>query len=168
MSTRMSRLAFQRNITRRASATGVTLVEMVIVLMVLGILTAAAAPKFFDSLARYRAEAAANRIAYDLRLARRHAEATSASQSVVFNSPAAHQYEMPGMDDPQRGGQTYAVNLAGEPFLAIIVSASFNGDATIIFDGYGMPDSGGSVTVQVGTHQKTVTVDANSGKVDVS
>ena len=168
MFTRMSGIAFQRNNARETRIAGVTLVEMVIVLMVLGIMTAAAAPKFFDSLARYRAEAAANRIAHDLRLARRHAEATSASQSVIFNSPATHQYQTPGMDDPQRGGQTYTVNLAGEPFLAIIVSASFDGDATIVFDGYGVPDSGGSVTVQVGSHQKTVTVDADSGKVDVS
>ena len=145
-----------------------TLLELVIVLLVLAILTAAAAPKFFDSLARYRAEAAAKRIAHDLRLARRQAQSTSASQSVVFNSPGAHKYELPGMDDPNRPGKSYEVPVFDEPYLATIVTANFGGDSTIVFDGYGQPDSGGSVTVQAGAHQKTVTVDAESGKVDVS
>ena len=150
------------------SRAGVTILELIIVLMVMAILTAAAAPKFFDSLARYRAEAAAQRIAHDLRLARRQAKSISASQSVVFNSPAAHQYELTGMDDPDRPGQTYVVSVAAEPYMATIVTADFNGDATVIFDGYGQPDSGGSVTVQSGAHQRTVTLDADSGKVDVS
>ena len=149
-------------------AAGVTLVELVVVLMVMAILTAAAAPSFFDSLSRYRVEASAARIAHDLRLARSHAKSVSVSQSVVFNSPATHQYETPGMDDPQRPGQTYSVSIAAEPYLATIVTVDFDGDSTIVFDGYGQPDSGGSITVQAGTHQRTVTVDAETGKVDVS
>ena len=149
-------------------ASGFSLAELVIVLMVMAIVTAAAAPKFFDSLARYRVEAAAKRIAHDLRLARRQAMSASASQDIDFNSPAAHQYEMPGMDDPHRPGQTYVVSVASEPYLATIVAVDFGGDDTLVFDGYGQPDTGGSVTVQAGDHQRTVTVDAESGKVDVS
>ena len=153
---------------RKRPLSGVTLVELVIVFMVMAILTAAAAPQFFDSLARYRAEAAAKRIAHDLRLARRQAKSNSASQSVVFNSPATHQYQLPGMDHPQRPGQSYIVSVLDEPYLGTIVTVDFGGDATIIFDGYGTPDSGGAVTVQVGEHQRVVTVDADSGKVDAS
>lgn len=146
---------------------GVTLVELVIVLMILAILAAAAAPRFFDSLSRQRAESAAKRIAHDLRLARRQAAAASSSQTVTFNSPAAHQYELLNMDDPHRPGQAYVVNVSMEPYLATIVGANFGGDATIVFDGYGRPDSDGTVTVQAGSHQAVVQLDAESGRVEV-
>lgn len=146
---------------------GLTLAELVIVLLILAILAAAAAPRFIGSLHRYRAEAAAARVAHDLRFARRQATAQSASQTVQFNSPAAHQYELVNLDDPHRPGQPYVVNLASEPYLAVIVSADFGGDATIVFNGYGRPDSIGTVTVQSGTVQRIVTVDADTGKAEV-
>jgi prepilin-type N-terminal cleavage/methylation domain-containing protein len=150
---------------RRSS--GFTLTELVIVLLVLGILAATAAPKYFDSLARFRAEAAAKRIAGDLQLARRNAISKSASQSVQFNSPGANQYRLLNFDDPHRPGDPYVVNLALDPFACGITSASFGGDATVVFSGFGRPDSGGTVTVQSGQHQCTVTLDADSGKVVV-
>ena len=75
--------------------------ELVIVLFITAILTAVAAPRFFESLSRYRVESAARRIAHDLRLARQHARTVSASQSVVFNSPSTDQYELTGLDHPQ-------------------------------------------------------------------
>ena len=131
----------------RQRAAGITLVELVIVLMVMAVLT---------------------RIAHDLRLARTHAQSASASQSVAFNSPGSNKYELTGVDDPHRPGKPYEVNVSAEPYLAFIVTVNFGGDATVTFDGYGQPDSGGTVTVQSGAHQKTVTVDAETGKVDVS
>jgi prepilin-type N-terminal cleavage/methylation domain-containing protein len=147
--------------------TAFTLMELVIVLLVVGILAATAAPRYFDSLQRFRAEAAAKRIAYDLQLARRHAITNSASQCVQFNSPSANKYRLLNLTDPHRSTSAYIINLADEPFGCSITSASFGGDATVIFSGFGRPDSGGIVTVQSGSHQCTVTLDADSGKVEV-
>jgi len=44
------------------------------------------------------------------------------------------------------------------------VSASFGGDATLIYDGFGKPDSGGQVVIAVGAYQKTILVDAGTGQ----
>jgi prepilin-type N-terminal cleavage/methylation domain-containing protein len=156
-----------RNATQYKICVGVTLIELVVVLMILAILAAVAAPRFADSLSRYRAESAAKRIVHDLRLARRHAQTVSGSQSVVFNSPSPHQYELTGMMDPHRGGETYVVSVFAEPYLATIVAADLGGDDTIIFDGYGTPDTGGTITVQAGAHQEIVQVDAATGKAEV-
>ncbi len=39
------------------------------------------------------------------------------------------------------------------------------GDEEIIFDGYGVSDSSGSVVIDVGGYQKTVTLDADTGSL---
>ena len=57
-----------------------------------------------------------------------------------------------------------AVDLKADPYAATIVSASFGGQPTLTFDMYGGVSSGGSVVVQAGGTQKTITVDANTGK----
>ena len=47
-----------------------TLVELVIMVLLLGIVAGTAGPKYVESLAYYRVQAAAQRVAADLRLAR--------------------------------------------------------------------------------------------------
>ena len=59
------------------------------------------------------------------------------------------------------------ITITAEPYLVTFGTVDFGGDETIVFDGYGQPDSGGSVTVQTGAYQATVTVDADSGKVEI-
>ncbi len=76
-------------------------------------------------------------------------------------------YRRVGMADPDRPAAEYKVALSEEPYNATIVSADFGGDAEIIFDGWGVPDSGGSVLVQVGSHQKTIDVDPDTGRASV-
>ena len=48
-----------------------------------------------------------------------------------------------------------------------ILAPVLSGDAQVVFDGYGMPDSGGTVIVQWGSIQKTVVLDADTGKASV-
>ena len=64
---------------------GFTLIELVMVLAIIGLITAIAAPRYAASLARYRAESAARRVAADLALARREAAASSSSRSELPN-----------------------------------------------------------------------------------
>src|SRR5437870_13428346 len=56
--------------------------ELIIVVLIMSILGAVAAPKFFDSLLFHRVESAARRVKTDLELARTQARLTSASQSI--------------------------------------------------------------------------------------
>ncbi len=133
-----------------------TVIELVIVTAILAIVASIAVPRYASLLATQRVEAAARRIVADLSFAQRQARFTSASQAVTFNL-ALHEYS----------GSTTLVQLWEEPYGATIVSVDFGGDAEIEFDGFGVPDSGGSVVVQVGKRQKTVNVDADSGKAAV-
>ena len=41
------------------------------------------------------------------------------------------------------------------------------GDAVVIFDGYGMPDSGGSVDITAGGVTKTIQLDPDTGRAVV-
>ena len=146
---------------------GFTLVELVITVLIMGILAAVAAPKFADSLSRFRVEAAAKRVAADLQLARREAQSGSASRTVQFNFPGLDRYTLVGMQDLNHPNQGYEIDLAGAPYFSFIVSVNFGGDADVILYGYGTPDSGGTVVVESGGHQATIGVDADSGKIKI-
>jgi type II secretory pathway pseudopilin PulG len=141
-------------------------VEVVCVVLIIGIVSAIALPRFSNSIALRRVDAAARRVQVDLSLARRHAKVSTTSQRVTFDT-AANSYLLVGMTDPDHSAAEYMVSLSDEPYSATIVSAAFGGDAEIIFDGWGAPDSGGSVLIQVGSHQKTIDVDPDTGQASV-
>ena len=145
---------------------GFSLLETVLVVIIIGALAALAAPRYANSISRYRAVAAAQRVAADLAFARDRAMTGGAQRVVVF-APAAGQYEildMAGLDNPSAD---YVVKLHAGPYHAELVSADFGGDATVRFDAYGLPDDGGQVVVQAGHFQKTIVLNAASGKASV-
>ena len=143
-----------------------TYVELISVVFIIGILSAIVAPRFFESLSYHRAEAAARRIKTDLDLARRRARTTSASQTVTF-LPNADSYSLNGVDHMDHVGLAYEVDISAVPYEASIVSADFGGDAVLVFDGYGVPDSAGQVVVQAGETKRTVSVDAETGRATI-
>lgn len=146
-----------------------TLLELVLVLSIIGVLSAIAVPKFQRSLAKQRADAAANRIAADLRYARKLAMQQSSRQGVIFaRSPGHDSYGMAGVSGLENPASAYRVSLSDEPYNASFLSVSFGGTLTISFDGYGVPDNGGSVVVQAGEFTRTVSVDAVTGEVVIS
>lgn len=144
-----------------------TYLELILVIAILGIVAGIAVPRFGNFIARRRVDAAATRIATDLALARREAKFSSSTLTVSFNV-GADSYTLVGMDDPDHAGREYAVPLTEEPYNASITSADFGGDFEVIFDGYGVPDSGGTLVVAVGSYRKTLTLNADTGRVTVS
>jgi prepilin-type N-terminal cleavage/methylation domain-containing protein len=143
-----------------------TLLELVFVVAIVAILASMAIPRFSGAAARHRAGAAARRVASDLALARKHAKQSSASQAVVFDA-AADSYQLTGMSHSDHPANEYVVRLGDEPYRAAIVSADFGGQKQVVFDGYGMPDSGGTVTIRVGTEQRVITLDVDTGEASV-
>lgn len=149
-----------------ASRNAFTLVELIIVVMLLGIMAAVAVPRLIDSISYHRAEAAARRIKLDMEFARRRARMSSADRSIQFD-PAGESYTITGAAHLDHPASAYEVRLDEDPYQAVIVSADFGGDAVLTFDGYGSADTAGSVVVQAGPYQKTVTVDPETGKATI-
>ena len=146
---------------------GLSLAEVITVTAIVGVLAAVAIPRFAGTMANHRLELAATRIVADLSLVQRGARTAGTSQSVQFEL-ADHRYRLSALKDIDHPNAVYIVELSEQPYGATLVAVDFGGDAEIIFDGYGMPDSGGSVVIQVGDSQKIVTVDADTGRAAVS
>ncbi len=145
-----------------------TLVELVITLAILATLTAIALPRYTTHVARYRAELSARRIVADLELIRMRARAQGTYETAWFY-PDSDSYQMvsdPGLDDP---AQEYWVYLQDEPYRADIVEASFDNGNTqrMVYGEYGHPYWGGSVLVRVGSIERKVVVDPDTGEVTV-
>ncbi len=143
-----------------------TLIDLVMAMAVIVIVAAIATPRYANALTRYRAEAAARRIAADFQLARQTAKSTSSSRTVAFN-PAQHSYVISDVREFDSAGTTYSVQLQDPPYQAQFALVDFGGDANLIFDGFGIPDSGGSVIVQAGDYQYTIVVDPETGAAEV-
>jgi Tfp pilus assembly protein FimT len=144
----------------------VTIIELVIVTMIMGIMAAVAAPAFFESLLHHRVESAARRVKADLELAAHTARLTSAAQTLTFTGAT---YTLSaGIKGLDNVNQLYSVNLAGDPFAIASVVANFNSTQAVSFNGYGTPSSGGTVVLHCKGHQCTVTLDAATGNVTIT
>ena len=144
-----------------------TLVEAVLVTAIIGILGAIALPRYAGFVATQQTQAAARRVMADLTLAQRQARLTSSPQVVEFDVGSGS-YGLPSLADPDHKGETYSVDLSEDPYRATIVSATFGGDSTIVFDGFGVADAPGVVVVGVGRYRQTITVDGglNRPRID--
>jgi len=150
----------------RKSKLGFTLVEMVIVMLVLGIMTSAVAPKYFEALDRYRVEAVARKIIADLKFAQREAQRTSSLRGVKFDV-AQNSYLMIGVNDIDRQAQAYSFDLANSDYQVKLHDATFGGSSAIVFDIYGRPSAMGGVVVTCGGEAEGVVVEAN-GVIELS
>ena len=140
-----------------------SLLELVLVMAILAVVSAIAMPRMAQASARYRVETAARRVAADLNLARTKALSASTSQSVVFTlSPAG--YRLVGLADIDHPAQEYQVSLSAQPYTCELLQAGFAGSTSVLFDGYGRPNSGGTIELRCGGWNKILTLEA-SGEV---
>jgi hypothetical protein len=127
------------------------------------------APRFAQTIGANRAEMAARRLTADLRRVQDTARITSSSLVVRFTvSPTASLYEAPGLPDLDHRGGHYVVRLHDEPYSVEIASVSLGGDAEVVFDGQGKPDTAGTITLRAGDHVRTITIDGPSGRTAVA
>lgn len=142
-----------------------TLVELVIVLMIVGILAAVAAPKYSKAMTSFRLQAVADRIAGDIRYAKRMAQQKSSTQLVVFD-PSTDSYSLTSVTDMNRRGRTHQFSLTDLEYECDLVSADFGGSSTLTFSIFGRPTNSGTVVVSCAGTSATLTVDS-LGQVSV-
>jgi prepilin-type N-terminal cleavage/methylation domain-containing protein len=135
-----------------------TMVELVVVVLILGILGAVAAPRYLEATANYRAETTTKRIVADLQSARYRAQQTSTNQTIVFQA-ASNRYEISTMNDLDRPEKAYEHQLAESVSQATLVSASFGGSNTLVFDIYGKPSSSGTIVFSAGGSNHAIQVE---------
>jgi type II secretory pathway pseudopilin PulG len=139
---------------------------LVVVIAVMSVLVGVGGLRYVGSLGVHRAQRTAQCIAADLAAARHAARSRGASVTIAFDT-ANHRYTITGLPNPNSPGSANVVDLAEGSHASTLTAASFGGDATIVFNAFGMPDSGGSVTVASGGSTQTVTVEAGTGRATV-
>ena len=143
---------------------GFSLIELVLVLSVIAVLAGLAAPRFAASATRGRVEAAATRVITDCRLAQHRARASSADYFVVF--AGGHHYTL--TDDPADNSTRVwrrVTDLGAEPYdVSISVVLDHSGD-TLTYNGFGLPNAGGTIEIGRGAGQVVLAIDPITGEV---
>ncbi len=144
-----------------------SLIELILVMTIISILAAIAVPRYGEALSRYRVDAAARRVVVDLDYARQLAQSTSASVSIRIHS-GNDRVRLIDIPNPDYAGSSHTdTELWSRPYYADVVSSDFGGDMMVIFDGYGVPDTGGTAILAVGTQTRNVVLDLDSGLAGV-
>ncbi len=152
---------------------GISLIELVISVLVLGILAAVATPVYSNSLLKYRVELAAQRITQDVIQTQRAARQSNSTRTITFNlsDDTVSISELQSID---RSSQAYSVAMNQSPYnVDIVTLVTVNQPTTslptvaIAFNRFGMPDQGASVTVRAGTFEKRIDVAPTSARVTV-
>lgn len=145
---------------------GFSLIELTLVTVIVGIVAAMAVPRYADALARYRADAAAQRVVANLERAQTLAQSSSRDVTVWFRVHLDI-LEITDRAGTYDGELEYQTQLGKDPYHADLVSADFGGNHFLVFGGYGQPNSGGTATLAVGGLTRTVTLDPHTGKVSI-
>ncbi|MGE3181489.1 MAG: GspH/FimT family pseudopilin [Phycisphaerae bacterium] len=148
--------------TRRSAF---TLTEMIVTLAIVSVLSAIALPRFGSSLTNIRLDNAARRIARDVEFAQRNARAQSKTITMTF-SPASDAYGIAGIPSLESPNRNYRVVLPREYDGVQLQAANFGGLQTLTFDGYGVPQSGGSVTLTLAGSTRSVVVYPETGHAE--
>jgi prepilin-type N-terminal cleavage/methylation domain-containing protein len=141
---------------------GFSLLELVVCLLIVSTLAAIAVPRFAGAAARTRASSAAAVVAAEIARVRREADAASASRTIVFRKHDAR-FQVRN----QRGDPIRNVELP-EPQSSMITTAEFGVDASLTFNGFGIPDSSGSVEISSGNYICRVEVDGTTGECSIT
>lgn len=146
---------------------GFTLIELVVVVLIMGILTTAAVPRYATSLNFHRAQSAATRLVADLQRISMAARKASQPRIVHFDIANGRYLAFPGIQGLDSGEQPiYEVSTA-QLYGTDISSAQFVDGPWFVFNGLGLPESNGRVVFTAGGKSAVVIVDLDNGDMYV-
>ena len=128
---------------------GLSLIELVAVILILGIVTAVAGPRLGDSLHQSRLRAAANQTASHVDYVRRVAITEGRAKSLQVNALTAD-YRSDEVDFPDQVGTRILVPVKKVYDPAIEIAADFDSHSELWFDWEGVPRVG-AAAMQSGT-----------------
>ena len=150
-----------------AHAGAFTLLELCIVVAVVGILAAVAAPRFSQASDRYRAQSALLRLDSDLQLAMTSARARG--ESILFTLDAeTSTYSFKNLPNPHTGEANTTINLGAQPFRTPIVGSVMPLSGSISILPTGLPDESFAITVVSGSTIRTLTFDARTARSTIN
>lgn len=141
---------------------GYTLAEVVVVLAVIAIVSTIAIPRFSRTLTTTRLRSAAERLVLDFDQARRQAKANGANVTITF-AVAQSRYTVSNLTHLDFAGGSYLVELSQQPYGVKTTQAEFGGDASVTFNGYGIPDSDGGIRLRAGADTLDLALDPATG-----
>ncbi len=139
------------------SLAGMTLLEIIVVMLIVGILSATFIPRLdWGVSSKAAVEGAAFMVASDIRYAQEFSMATGVAKSIIFNAGASTYSFQPG----------HALDPPGQ----LPEGVRCTNNLTITFNSYGEPISGGggSLTIMGYGESKTITILLYTGKVNIS
>ncbi len=142
------------NSSRASTRRAASLAELLIVVAIMGVMAALAAPRYASSMQLRRFESAARRVYSDVAMARESARTSSSARTLRF-SVTDSSYLMLG-SNALTGGRPTAVELGEAPYGAEITHADFAGGADLVIDGFGRIVEGGEVGLRIGELQATI------------
>jgi prepilin-type N-terminal cleavage/methylation domain-containing protein len=145
-------------------ARGVTLIELMIVLLILAMVSATALPRFAHVRRQHRFDLVSRRLVADLRKTRAQAIRAKANYTVLF-TPLLQRYEMfRGTLQEPTTQDLATVQLDETPYKGIrLIDADFAGAQGVTFNRLGLPSAAGTVILNDGWHEATITVSASTG-----
>jgi prepilin-type N-terminal cleavage/methylation domain-containing protein len=139
---------------------GFSLAELAAVLFILAMLAAIAAPRVANTIRRQRLDNASRRLMVDLELVRSQAILDSADRTLTL-SLAGQYYTLPTQ---VRVASECQVNLNVTPYEGVSITGVSYTPTQVTFNRLGLPQAGGSITLQSGSESAIITISSTSGR----
>ena len=149
-----------------------TLIESVMVIVIIGILTAVVMPAFVNSYNTLKIEGAYKQLMQDIRYTKQLAISRQTTHGISFN-PSQDSYFLyrqttsNTVNDPSTQKPFNVTYTSGKFSGVNLVSTTFTSPAqdTLEFNSLGAPSSAGVITLNYNSITKTITVEANTGRI---